>query len=581
MSISDQRTQVRSRAHIVDDQQSPRYACVNETELIYAPDGYLSIQDSLAACLNNVHDPQLFPNFYLKTPLNISVQIALVDLISVTEITSSVTMSCFFRLYWQDVRLTMPALWDQIYSYTGSNALAMNGIEIVQLQGVKNQAYSIWLPDIAFPDITSNSISSQLLRIYPNGQIYWSRHMTFTLALSTLSYKDFPFDTQTIQIMMYPFSYTSVDPCQVFLNFKGNAPIVLNGDASISTFTENPNWKYNGNYASLYPFFNVGTAQVPRYRSVVEANILIARYPDAIIVRFALPILFIAFLNTLCFWIDTNLRMGLTLSLMATMITFYIVIYFQIPNVGYVSLFVTYAFSLFVVFVISTICHIFAFKIRSKMNNDLHRDKHPSRKILCRLFDAICRITVFPVVLYIYHSTIGSQNSILSNAAYILIEVAFPLAVFIYETNTMIIEVYKFMMKMDSKLADYAISLKQNEAINVDTDNNEGNRLSKRFSFGRRFSQMSIRVDGSFVEIAKFDMFLFNLIRHMKISFSYLDDRNSPKVVGKKIVGDIELSAVSSPFEKATGAENFIFSERMGLDSATLSVCQNYNSDNA
>ncbi len=83
------------------------------TDVILNRQGIIDIGAMLANCSANIPSPLSPPSYFITgnanaRPVNVSVQLALNNLISVDDLTSSITMDFYFRQTWNDPRVLFP-----------------------------------------------------------------------------------------------------------------------------------------------------------------------------------------------------------------------------------------------------------------------------------------------------------------------------------------------------------------------------------------------------------------------------------------------------------------------------------------
>lgn len=105
------------------------------------------------------------------------------NLIEVNEIDASVSLDCFYRIYWVDPRWNFPDLWNDLA--VNKPSILIDGIELRDfVRG--STALKIWLPLIYLSDAISISFTAETIRLRPGGVVFWSRHAIFTIQQSLL-----------------------------------------------------------------------------------------------------------------------------------------------------------------------------------------------------------------------------------------------------------------------------------------------------------------------------------------------------------------------------------------------------------
>jgi hypothetical protein len=97
-------------------------------------------------------------------PTNVSVQLALNNLIEVDDITATIVLDLYLRIYWTDPRIYLP----QIYQYLNPKC-KLEGIDITAFIFNGATPLNFWLPDIAFYTINDINTLVQMVKLFPNG----------------------------------------------------------------------------------------------------------------------------------------------------------------------------------------------------------------------------------------------------------------------------------------------------------------------------------------------------------------------------------------------------------------------------
>ena len=174
---------------------------------IYGIDGRIDVSAMLLGCSKNISGVLLPPSYYPEDvnnpiPINVEVQLAINNLISVSDLTSEFTMNFFLRVLWTDDRFSMPMMWSEL-----SSEAAKEGIEISKYIENQGEPLNIWLPDLYFYESTSTEVINTLIKLKPNGVLFWSRQMIATFSNPQMPFRQFPQDTQNFTITIESFSY--------------------------------------------------------------------------------------------------------------------------------------------------------------------------------------------------------------------------------------------------------------------------------------------------------------------------------------------------------------------------------------
>jgi hypothetical protein len=111
------------------------------------------------------------------------------------------------------------------------NEYTFRGIDISDMQ-TAGVAY-IWIPNIAYPEATSQEVTDVYTRILPNGEVQFMQHVVASFIQSSFSYVDYPDDIQKITIRFYEFSLNSV-----FVQLAGTASACCGDDYLVALFKD-------------------------------------------------------------------------------------------------------------------------------------------------------------------------------------------------------------------------------------------------------------------------------------------------------------------------------------------------------
>jgi hypothetical protein len=150
------------------------------------------IFSSMYACVDNITDA-LDPPSYLKNapPVETFSSFQVNGMMSLSELEGTATFDFFWRIYWLDQRMNMPAFWTAINETRPE--LTTAGIDITGM--VYNQEpLNVWLPDLFLTTAKEVNVLDETIRIRPGGVMFWSRHMVATLQENSFG----EFDLQTM-----------------------------------------------------------------------------------------------------------------------------------------------------------------------------------------------------------------------------------------------------------------------------------------------------------------------------------------------------------------------------------------------
>ena len=249
--------------------------------------GLLSVSESLYNCTSSIPGNQIPPSYFNPTgifaPTNITVGLVLNNLILVDDLTTSFSMDFYLRLSWVDPRLNMPYLFDQL-----NPAATLEGLDITGYVRNEGNPLNIWIPDVVFHEIVEKNIIAEFFKLYPNGTIFWSRHIAGRFEEPTMDFKKFPNDKQKFTLVLQSYAF---DTQFVFLEFQ-SPPVTLNYDNERNRpyIAENPLWSYDGYNAYIHSDSSSSPFNPNRHYSTAYINLYISRKSLGIVYRLALPI---------------------------------------------------------------------------------------------------------------------------------------------------------------------------------------------------------------------------------------------------------------------------------------------------
>ncbi|XP_057297439.1 glycine receptor subunit alpha-4-like [Hydractinia symbiolongicarpus] len=263
---------------------------------------------SLLKTLLRNYDKKVVPKIDGK-PVEVTVQMAIKDMVPIESIHMHYSMDMYFRLYWTDPRLAF-----ENFTPPCSNLSRGMLAPIAFAEGIYKH---IWSPDIFFPNGKKGRIHqvtkpNRLLRLDRTGYIFSSRRITVT-PFCSMDLHNFPFDKQMCEFTMLSFGYDSTH-MRINWNNASGGPIFAPVDKNMLEYT---------------------LAGITHNRTVVNYNV--AGHIDTLIVTFYLtrnkhyyflqmysPCILIVTLSWIGFWIDyrsTPARVTLGITTVLTMAT--------------------------------------------------------------------------------------------------------------------------------------------------------------------------------------------------------------------------------------------------------------------
>ncbi len=292
----------------------------------------------------------------------INTTLGMNNLEAINEIDGTARLQFTMRLYWEDRRFAIPALWSQMDPNTYND-----GIDLTQTI-LNNGNVFIWLPTIRFPDASEVNIISQYLKFNASNIFYLSYSLDIALIQPGFNFRAYPDDSQTIVIRYVPYNFNNDYVRMGF--YGGNALFFnqyINGE---NTFDSNQIWSYD--HSTFYSTVGNGN-------SYAVYEFTVTRQGSGIIVRLVLPIAFLLLLSSLTFWVLYENRVDTTITLLLSVSALYIVILGNIPLVGYLTNVDRFVFWMFLLLIVVVSMHQIYATMKQKV------ERRPLRAIALRL----------------------------------------------------------------------------------------------------------------------------------------------------------------------------------------------------
>jgi hypothetical protein len=355
--------------------------------------GVIDITKTLYFCQVNMTDPLLIYSYQPHVrAINVTVQFLINNLIFVNELDNSVTLDFFFKLQWTDAR------WDIDMWNEQKNGVINNGINLYPLIAQSDLNLRIWEPDFIFFDESESTVISKNIKLRPKGVLSSNTHFRLTVLQSQFQYQNYPVDSQNITIR-----FTSSTYANEFLAVHFDTPPIIYTNASYPTngsysFPLHPIWSHDHGEEDTYIFKETSKKNVYRngekvlYTRTYDHGVVfitISRRSSGILIRLAFPILTLMILGGLTFWASTENRIDSTMTILLAVSALYIVVFGNIPMLGYLTLFDTYTLTMYTLLCIVVTIHQFVFRFQAK-------DKWPLRRLAIRSLETLGRIVIIP-----------------------------------------------------------------------------------------------------------------------------------------------------------------------------------------
>eukprot|EP01031_Cornospumella_fuschlensis_P026829 gene26829-32416_t len=324
-------------------------------------------------CSTTIPSSQLPPSFYFfnnvtkeYNPTLVEVQLVLNSLIIVDDIQSTYTIDYFWRILWNDPRFVLPDdAWDLV-----NPEAAIEGVEISDMIRESQTAF-FWLPDIFIFQSNSQEIVDELIKLLPNGRMFWSRHIVGKFNEPQMPFHQYPLDSQNFSITLQSFAY---DSRFIELAYINDEAVVLSTDvqdASTLGLEGNKLWDFDS-YSSYIVVENFPSPTNPaRTFYTAFVNLKFSRQYLGIVYRLGLPVMVFLVVVGASFWTNEEMRINIALQMLLMVSTLYIVIGRAIPFIGYLTLMDVYMISTFIILTAAIIVHFIMLNLHRKS------DKYP------------------------------------------------------------------------------------------------------------------------------------------------------------------------------------------------------------
>lgn len=240
----------------------------------------------------------------------------ILDLGYISEANMEFRASFFFRMYWQDERLS--------YNNTGyTKRLALNA-KMVQ---------HMWIPDIYFVNEKSGikhdlTKENEVVRLWPDGRVFHSMRISMT-ASCPMRLHNYPLDKQICSMAFESFSYEDTELLFYWRKEDGNKEVVVSDELEIPQFILTKYWT-----DSTFANFTSGAYS----RLIVKFQF--ERSIGFFLIQTYIPAYLIVMLSWISFWINHNstpARIGLGITTVLTLTTLTNSARASLPKVSYVK----------------------------------------------------------------------------------------------------------------------------------------------------------------------------------------------------------------------------------------------------
>ncbi|KAI9320274.1 neurotransmitter-gated ion-channel ligand-binding domain-containing protein [Zopfochytrium polystomum] len=258
------------------------------------------------------------PNAGTTTATAVYAQYRMNRLFNVDPTTNAFSIDLYLKLQWSDPRLV----------YSGSTSS-----ETIRLDSSK-----IWVPDVYFYNehaIFDAVSESCVLKDPTQGIVVLNRHFVASLT-SPFQLADFPFDDQAISIQLASYSYNA---SYLTLNYY---PAEQGGPANPSPFDTFSSvlWTLYDEDPTIKRVLSDPSRNTSATYQGLWYSLFISRDPTIYILKYILPLFFVAFCSCVSYWVDPGVvpaRVGFGVTLLLATVTLNFVVSGDLPKVNYAT----------------------------------------------------------------------------------------------------------------------------------------------------------------------------------------------------------------------------------------------------
>ncbi|XP_069129491.1 glycine receptor subunit alpha-2-like [Argopecten irradians] len=262
------------------------------------------------------YDSSLSPEFEDDIPTNVTIQVFIMSIDSLNEVSMDYSMTIFLRQKWVDKRL----MYEQV---PGMNMLELDSRMIEK----------VWVPDTIFSNEKKASfhdvtVPNRLMQLYPNGTVFYSVRISMTLSCD-MKLASYPLDSQHCLLAIESYSYSIEN---VVFRWHSTKPIRMMSDRLLPQFFFSDEVTYDSECLRDY-------GESGKF-SCLEANLHLTRNNGYYIAQIFIPSILIVMLSWVSFWVDaeaTPARVSLGVLTVLTITTQSSGARSQLPRVSYIK----------------------------------------------------------------------------------------------------------------------------------------------------------------------------------------------------------------------------------------------------
>ncbi|XP_061183683.1 glycine receptor subunit alphaZ1-like [Saccostrea echinata] len=276
-------------------------------------------RDILNTLLNTTeYDPRISPDFERNEATGVNVQLSVISIDSINEISMDFTLNAILRQTWIDPRL---------------NFSHLSNISLLELD--QRRMGDVWLPDTFFRNEKSGTlhaitVPNKLLHIHNDGRVRYSIRISLTLSC-TMDLRFYPMDDQICSILAESYGY-SIENVHLMWEPK-NAVIIQSTD---DEYTLPQFYQHKPVETIKYSIVNPSNVEF----SGLEAKLHLRRNLGYYMSQVFIPSILIVTLSWISFWIHVDAvpaRVSLGVICVLTMTTQSAGVRNYLPRVSYIK----------------------------------------------------------------------------------------------------------------------------------------------------------------------------------------------------------------------------------------------------
>ncbi|XP_062578561.1 glycine receptor subunit alpha-2-like [Saccostrea cucullata] len=265
------------------------------------------------------YDPRIPPDYEKDIATEVDVQLFIISIDSINELSMDYTLNLFIRQTWMDPRL---------------NFSHLSNISMLELD--QKHIGDVWVPDTYFQNeksatIHTVTVPNKLLHIYNDGLIIYSIRLSLTLSC-IMDLRFYPMDDQTCSILMESYGYSI-----------HNVKLMWNPDDAVIIGTAHADEQTLPQFYFYKPLETLGCSTINSFNvefSCLQAKLFFRRNLGYYMSQVFIPSMLIVTLSWISFWIHVDAvpaRVSLGVICVLTMTTQSSGIRNSLPRVSYIK----------------------------------------------------------------------------------------------------------------------------------------------------------------------------------------------------------------------------------------------------